>query len=416
MPHKLDQYLDAATRPKTRSGYASALRHFEVDWGGLLPASAERVARYLADHAEQFAANTLRQRLAALSNWHTAHGFADPTRQPIVKQALRGIRVLHARPERRATPLQLEDLGRIADWLDHASQLAKDRGDHTELLRHRRDRALILLGFWRGFRSDELVSLQVDQLTFEANGLRCFLKRTKTDEGATFTVPALTRWCPVDATRHWIDVASLSGATGALFRKVSASGQLATKPLHPNSIIPLLRRAMVQTGLPAETYTSHSLRRGFANWATRNGWDLKSLMAYVGWRDAQSAMRYIDAAHRFALSGADPAPPQLALAAPDAAPIERVRLELRMTLERARPGVRGLKQAQTAIVQNYLSAYAAQRLDAKGTRYRLEMSADDLEREEEIATLLQCIHRVAMDHECSVEAHVTDKVTGRRWD
>ncbi|NVL47787.1 tyrosine-type recombinase/integrase, partial [Pseudomonas syringae pv. actinidiae] len=40
----------------------------------------------------------------------------------------------------------------------------------------------------------------------------------------------------------------------------------------------------------------HSLRRGFASWAHAAGWDLKSLMAYVGWRDIKSAMRYIDAA------------------------------------------------------------------------------------------------------------------------
>jgi integrase len=39
---------------------------------------------------------------------------------------------------------------------------------------------------------------------------------------------------------------------------------------------------------------THSLRRGFASWATANGWDLKTLMEHVGWKNAQSAMRYID--------------------------------------------------------------------------------------------------------------------------
>ncbi|MFD1690927.1 hypothetical protein ACFSHR_03265 [Azotobacter chroococcum] len=36
------------------------------------------------------------------------------------------------------------------------------------------------------------------------------------------------------------------------------------------------------------------MRRGFATWAAANGWDLKSLMGYVGWKDMKSAMRYID--------------------------------------------------------------------------------------------------------------------------
>jgi hypothetical protein len=37
------------------------------------------------------------------------------------------------------------------------------------------------------------------------------------------------------------------------------------------------------------------LRRGFASWAHQSGWDLKSLMNYVGWKDMKSAMRYIEA-------------------------------------------------------------------------------------------------------------------------
>jgi integrase len=49
----------------------------------------------------------------------------------------------------------------------------------------------------------------------------------------------------------------------------------------------------------ANLYSAHSLRRGFANWATANGWDLKTLIAYVGWKDVQSAMRYVDAADPF---------------------------------------------------------------------------------------------------------------------
>uniref|UniRef100_UPI0026EDB602 tyrosine-type recombinase/integrase n=1 Tax=Pseudomonas aeruginosa TaxID=287 RepID=UPI0026EDB602 len=54
-------------------------------------------------------------------------------------------------------------------------------------------------------------------------------------------------------------------------------------------------------------YTSHSLRRGFATWATANGWDIKALMTYVGWKDIKSAMRYIDPAISFGGLAARPA-------------------------------------------------------------------------------------------------------------
>ena len=64
---KLDQYLDAATRPNTRRSYDGALRHFEVEAGRHLPATADQIAHYLAEYADQLAINTLKHRLAALA-------------------------------------------------------------------------------------------------------------------------------------------------------------------------------------------------------------------------------------------------------------------------------------------------------------------------------------------------------------
>ena len=55
----VDTYVQAATRENTERSYRSALQHFEVEWGGLLPASPDTVARYLAEHAQSLAINTL---------------------------------------------------------------------------------------------------------------------------------------------------------------------------------------------------------------------------------------------------------------------------------------------------------------------------------------------------------------------
>ena len=57
----VDRYLEAATRANTRRSYESATRHFEVEWGGHLPATADSVARYLADYAGKLVVNTLKQ-------------------------------------------------------------------------------------------------------------------------------------------------------------------------------------------------------------------------------------------------------------------------------------------------------------------------------------------------------------------
>lgn len=297
MTNSLDDYLRAATRANTRKSYASALRHFEVECGGFLPASADSVARYLVEHAEALSINTLRQRLAALAQWHTEHGFPDPTKTPLVRKALRGIQALHPNQERRAKPLQLEQLSRVDQWLNQAISAATTTGDHAALLRHRRNKALLLLGFWRGFRGDELTRLQIEHIDVSpGEGMTCYLPRTKADrqlKGGTFKAPVLSRLCPVAAYLAWIDAAHLDG--GAVFRAIDRWGHVSEQPLHIDSLVPLLRSMLHIAGVEAaQLYSSHSLRRGFASWASANGWELRMLMEHVGWKNAQSAMRYID--------------------------------------------------------------------------------------------------------------------------
>ncbi|HAP52778.1 MAG TPA: integrase, partial [Marinobacter adhaerens] len=60
----VDRYVRAATRDNTRRSYRSAVEHFEVNWGGFSPATADSVARYLVYHSERLSAATLKQRLA----------------------------------------------------------------------------------------------------------------------------------------------------------------------------------------------------------------------------------------------------------------------------------------------------------------------------------------------------------------
>lgn len=218
----IDRYLEAATRDNTRRSYASALRHFEVEWGGHLPATPASVARYLVEYAGHLSTNTLRQRLAALAGWHREHGFVDPTRVPLVRKVLKGIQTLHPSVEKQAEPLQLTRLAQVDDWLASAITAAQNRSARADELRHRRDRALVLLGFWRGFRGDELIRVQVEHLRLVPGvGMTCFLPRSKGDrqaQGNTYKVPALSRLCPVTATREWVDATRLT--EGPLFRAV----------------------------------------------------------------------------------------------------------------------------------------------------------------------------------------------------
>lgn len=294
----VETYLKFAERPNTRRSYAAAVRHFEQEWRGLLPATPDSIARYLADQATSVAINTLRLRLAGLSRWHSDHGFADPTKTKLVTQVLKGIRAAHSAPEKQAKPLELMQLQQVVDWLELSPPGASEDA-RIHRLRRTRDRAMLLIGFWRGFRADELTSLKVENITVEQGvGMSIFLPRSKGDresEGRRYQCPSLSRLCPVAAYEAWIATAGIT--EGPVFRKIDRWGNLGSEAMAAGSVISWLRHLFQAAGVTEpERYSSHSLRRGFAGWARTSGWDLKALMEYVGWKDVNAAMRYLDTA------------------------------------------------------------------------------------------------------------------------
>ncbi|AXK68108.1 site-specific integrase [Burkholderia vietnamiensis] len=433
----VDRYIEAATRENTRRSYQSAIRHFEVEWGGFLPASADEIARYLADHAQSLSVNTLRARLAALAQWHQTQGFPDPTKTPHVRKVIKGIAALHPVTEKRARPLQLAQLERLAAWLDGQIREAEEHGDTRMRLTHLRNRALVLLGFWRGFRSDELSRLRIEHIAVEpARGMTLFLPRTKGDRaqlGTTFKAPALSRLCPVAAYEAWIAASSLT--EGPVFRSVDRWGNVSDAGLHAGSFVPLLRTLFRAAGLPApDSYSSHSLRRGFATWANSNGWDLKMLMEYVGWKDVRSAMRYIDAADPFAQHRIEsalttmppPAPTQPAITEPAKTQLladevttsstPHTHLNLHLVIERNSKFVRGMSKARRWIEDFCHSLYEMRCVNRQRTRYEITMPfAHGAELEAAIEELLGEIHFTAEMCNCMAEAVLHDPVADRYW-
>lgn len=430
----VDKYLKAAERENTLLSYASAVRHFEEDWKGLLPASSDAIARYLADYAATLSGSTLRHRLAALSRWHVDQGFTDPTKSSTIRQLLKGIRSVHNAPERKARPLELDVLERVDAWLARNIAQAQRDADRAAELRFTRDRSLILLGFWRGFRSDELVRLSVKNVQIVASeGVTCYLDRSKGDRqalGRVYKCPSLSRLCPVTAFSQWISLARLD--QGPVYRSIDRWGNIANKAMHPNSLIPLLRSMLSLAGVAAvDEYSSHSLRRGFAGWARSSGWDLKDLMEYVGWTDIKSAMRYLEEDNTFLQARfergleASPeqknsplpgVPPATSLAPLPIAP-PTILVLVTMSLERYSKESRGLARARRLIEEVCFGRYAMQHQDARGTRYELTIHyTDDDALDETIYALLDEMYRIADDNQCLLEASLHAPASGKHWD
>jgi integrase len=162
------------------------------------------------------------------------------------------------------------------------------------------NKAILLLGFWRGFRGDELTRLQIEHIdVVPGEGMSCYLPQTKADRQfkGSFKVPALSQLCPVSAYLDWIELISLQA--GPVFRAIDRWGHVSRTDCM-RTALSLCRSLFQQAGIESPTqYSAHSLRRGFANWATTNGWDIKTLMEYVGWKNVQSAMRYVESSDPF---------------------------------------------------------------------------------------------------------------------
>lgn len=425
---KIEDYVLAADRENTVRSYANAIKHFEQAWMGMLPATGDTVARYLVEHATALRISTLRQRLAALSRWHADHGFADPTKSNLVQKVFRGIRVKHTTPQKKARPLELEVMERVSDWLLASQVTARKLGRKPELLRRTRDRSLLLLGFWRAFRADELTNMRFEEVEAKRGaGLTFRPRRTKTvEEGEerAFRCPALSRLCPVDAYLDWVEVSGLK--SGPVYPGIDMWGNVSVTAMRPEAVIPLLRRILDDAGVgEASEYSSHSLRRGFAGWAASSGWDLKELMEHVGWRDVNSAMRYIDVSQdRFkskfeqglALSAPAPAP-QPAPVAPEPEAEQIAIVHLRLLLTKPGGSRKGTDRAQQQIEAVHLKKFGVRQIDRDGRRFELRVPFHDRDAlDDTLLGLLDELYRTAGNRNCLLEASLHEPATDTTWD
>lgn len=291
---KADAYAALSKSKNSERAYKSAIAHYR-EWGGILPAGKDQVRKYLSDYAGKLKVSTLRQRLNQISKWHKLHSLPDPTTDEAVKATMAGIAKKHMTVAKQAYPLRFRHLLDICDRLEAAKRRAISEQNQGEILRTHRDLALILIGFWNGFRSDELNRLEVQHVTANRSaGISIFIPYSKTDQeanGSTHSMEMLNAYCPANAYLDWIQVAGITA--GPVFRPISRWGSLGDDQINKHSIERVLNRVSAELFPGEPKFSTHSLRRGFADWAVNEGWDLKTLMEHVGWKSVQSAQRYI---------------------------------------------------------------------------------------------------------------------------
>ncbi len=214
-------------------------------------------------------------------------------------------------------------------------------------------------------------------------------------------------------------IAACGSDEGPVFRAIDRWGRVGDSPMHIDSLAPLLRSIFRRAGVDQpEAFSTHSLRRGFANWAASNGWDVRNLMEYVGWKDVKTALRYLDASPAAARQRIERGLSEL----PELPPPERLHqtaatpLELTLRLRSLTGSTSREAMTRRRIEQWCLAALSPRRDAADGDRYQLLVSADEeATLDERVHTLLVDMHRIAENGECRLEASLRDTETGRFW-
>ena len=215
------------------------------------------------------------------------------TKHPAIVENLMGIKRRKGIKQTGKKPILISDLKQIINVIDE---------EKISELKIIRDRSIILLGFGGGFRRNELVSLNIEDLDFVNEGLKIIIKRSKTDQYGEGTLKALPyfdndKYCPVKSIKNWIKISDIK--TGPLFRKFYKGIKLSNNRLTDQTVALLIKEYLYKAGIDNANYSGHSLRSGFATSAAEAGAEERSIMNMTGHKSTEMVRRYIKEANLF---------------------------------------------------------------------------------------------------------------------
>ena len=277
--------LKNSKSPNTLRAYQSDYKDFSAfcikNNFNTLPADPKILSLYLTKLSQTSKFSTLKRRIASISVIHKIKGHYIDTKHPIIMENLLGIKRQKGSNQKAKKPILINDLKIIIDVIDK---------DAIKENRKLRDKALILVGFAGGFRRSELVALELEDIEFVREGVKIFVRRSKTDqsgEGMTKAIPSFNNalYCPVVHLQNWIY--ELKNKKGKIF------------PISDKSVALIIKKYANLAGLDGDKYAGHSLRSGFATSTAESGAEERNIMAMTGHKTTQMVRRYIQEANLF---------------------------------------------------------------------------------------------------------------------
>ena len=259
-----------------------------------LPSEPKIISLYLTHlSTKDVKISTLRRRLVSIGVIHKLKGHYLDTKHPSIIENMMGIKRRKGSIQKGKKPILINYLKKIINVIDQQK---------ISEIKKLRDRSIILIGFSGGFRRNEIVSLDYDDLDFVEEGVKISLKRSKTDQFGEGSLKALpyfdnNQYCPVISLKKWIQISKIS--SGPLFKRFNKGSKLSEKRLSDQTVALLIKEYLRLAGVDNKNYSGHSLRSGFATSAAESGVEERSIMAMTGHKSTEMVRRYIKEANLF---------------------------------------------------------------------------------------------------------------------
>ena len=246
-----------------------------------IPTEPKILSLYLTHLSATSKFSTLKRRIASISVVHKMKGHYLDTKHPIVMENLHGIKRAKGTKQLGKKPILINDLKSIINAIDEFNKIEKKK---------LRDKAILLVGFSGGFRRSELVEIEYDDVEFVSEGVKIFIKRSKTDQSGEGMIKAIPyfenkNFCPVVNLKKWIDYSVIK--SGKIFN------------ISDKSVALIIKKYASLSGLDPNKYGGHSLRSGFATSTAESGAEERNIMAMTGHKTTQMVRRYIKDANLF---------------------------------------------------------------------------------------------------------------------
>ncbi len=259
-----------------------------------LPTDPKIVSLYLTHlSTKEVKLSTIRRRLVSIGVIHKMKGHYLDTKHPVIVENLMGIKRRKGTVQKGKKPILINELKKILKAIDE---------QNIQDIKKLRDKSIILIGFSGGFRRNEIVSLDYEDLDFVHEGLKITIKKSKTDQFGEGSIKALpyfeeSVYCPVVILKRWLNISKIS--KGPLFRRFTKGSKLTNYRLTDQTVALIIKDYLNIAGIDSKNYSGHSLRSGFATSAAESGAEERSIMAMTGHKSSEMVRRYIKEANLF---------------------------------------------------------------------------------------------------------------------